>query len=999
MADKDNKTPKTSEESDKKMAAKQAALEKTYDLTKKLNDEYAAAVKLAGEQMGLINKLVEKKKELARHEGLQNKAVAQSRSIYKAISEDLARQEKSNRIAQNNLAANLRDERKQREIINQLQAKIGQGDLIGLSDKQVESLKEQLELEKGSMENTMSRRAALENLAQTQTNLVSSTKEEKAKIEKIVKQRKLAVKGTQEQIAANELAIKTAQEELNITQQLAAEKKEAADVEDGNNARAFGNSLLAEQSEHYTKLADLGKALATGGMAAYTAVLRAAWERFINLDKAAGEFRKTTGLITTQTKDIDKAVRQVNVDMQQFGVTLEAAYASAGELYKNLGTTALVTEALVADTAQMEANLGIASADSAKFVSMFGAMSKNATGTATGLIHASAALAEMGGVAPSEVMKDMAEASGATLSFLGKSPMQLMRASVEARRLGTTIKSIAESARGMLDYQSSINSELEASALLGQSVSFQESRLLAFQGKVVESRKAALKEISKAGDFTKLNVYQQEALAKAAGMSVDEVMKQQNQEKMLNAVRRTGTAEQKAQLAAYEKMSQKIADDEASAQKDLLARGNDMVKQQMRQSEMNKLSNAFAAIWVSITDILVPIVNVVLPKFVTFFGVIAEGVSKVSSFLNKADEPLASWGGALAFAVKWAIGLGVAVLAAIVAFKGLSTAIRATKAVSAIGGDVMGSVLGKGVGKKGGGLAKSVLGKAGKGIGGISKSISGATKSVGTGFEGFAKSIAKGIGHFGKPNVLFGVLAMIGMAAALWILGKALQEFSGLSWKTLAIAGVAIVGLGLAAAGLGYISPFVVAGAWALGILGLAMIAFAVAAFIAAKAMVIMAPTIKELVQPLAQLALVSPGLFVAASGIAAVSAAMVALGGGSAIGSLLGGDGMIDKMIALGSVGPKLLKTASAMERIAVALVKIQNIKEIPSLSAIAEISAKAAPADEEPKAVGTKDGTGNIQDVVQKLDELIGLLKAGAIAVNMDGKKVSSAMATMGT
>ena len=242
---------------------------------------------------------------------------------------------------------------------------------------------------------------------------------------------------------------------------------------------------------------------------------------------------------------------------------------------------------------------------------------------------------------------------------------------------------------------------------------------------------------------------------------------------------------------------------------------------------------------------------------------------------------------------------------------------------------------------------------------------------------------------------------MAGMAASLWILGKALKEFAGVDWPTLAKAGVAIGVLALGAWILGSpaVFPFVMLGALALGALGLALIPFAVAALIAAKAMTSMAPAIKEMVPPLAQLALVSPGLFLAAYGIAAVAAAMVALGGVPAIGSLLGGDGMIDKMIALGSVGPKLLKTASAMERIAVALVKIQNIKEIPSLSAIAEISAKAAPADEEPKAVGTKDGTGNIQDVVQKLDELIGLLKAGAIAVNMDGKKVSSAMATMGT
>jgi len=110
----------------------------------------------------------------------------------------------------------------------------------------------------------------------------------------------------------------------------------------------------------------------------------------------------------------------------------------------------------------------------------------------------------------------------------------------------------------------------------------------------------------------------------------------------------------------------------------------------------------------------------------------------------------------------------------------------------------------------GGGKGK---GKAGNAVGGL---LSGVGKGVGNILEG----IAKGLSALGSPKVLLGVVALAGIASALWITGKAVQQFVGLDWKTLAQAGVALVGLGLAGAAAGLAAPLIALGAGALGLMG-----------------------------------------------------------------------------------------------------------------------------------------------------------------------------------
>ena len=141
------------------------------------------------------------------------------------------------------------------------------------------------------------------------------------------------------------------------------------------------------------------------------------------------------------------------------------------------------------------------------------------------LIEGASQLAVANKVAPTQVLKDIAASTENIAIFTKDSGENLFKAAVQARAFGVNIDSIAKSARGMLDFETSINDEIEASVLLGKQLNLQKARELALDKDLTGFQKEIKNQLSGIGDFTALNVFQQESLAKALGMSVEEVAK------------------------------------------------------------------------------------------------------------------------------------------------------------------------------------------------------------------------------------------------------------------------------------------------------------------------------------------------------------------------------------------------------------------------------------------------------------------------------------------
>lgn len=260
----------------------------------------------------------------------------------------------------------------------------------------------------------------------------------------------------------------------------------------------------------------------------------------------------------------------------------------------------------------------------------------------------------------------------------------------------------------------------------------------------------------------------------------------------------------------------------------------------------------------------------------------------------------------------------------------------------------------------GSGIA-SLLTNLGKGLGGLGKGLGdflkGIGKGAGAGLQAIFTGLGKGIATLGNPKVLLGSLALGIISGAVFIAGKAFQQFQGLEWETIGMGLTAIAGIGVIAGVAGAFAPALLAGAFAIGAIGLALQFFPVdtlQAFgnilntVVNTVMVGMPPIITAVADALAKLVEVgakgfdtimnsvgtllerlskldAANLAASALAITGVGVALAGLGAGSVIGgignffgSLFGGGDPFDRLLKVADAAVKFDGLTSRLSSLA---------------------------------------------------------------------------------
>ena len=164
-------------------------------------------------------------------------------------------------------------------------------------------------------------------------------------------------------------------------------------------------------------------------------------------------------------------------------------------------------------------------------------------------------------VAHGVIMQDVLNASADVSMSLGGSAPKIAAAAAAARKLGLDLTKVNQIADGLLDFESSIESELEAQLLTGKNINLNKARELALNNDLEGVANELAKNGASAAEFAKMNRIQQEGMAKALGMSREEMGKmlinqegQKNLSKEQRAAMRGVTLEQLEQMEASESL-------------------------------------------------------------------------------------------------------------------------------------------------------------------------------------------------------------------------------------------------------------------------------------------------------------------------------------------------------------------------------------------------------------------------------------------------------------
>jgi hypothetical protein len=379
----------------------------------------------------------------------------------------------------------------------------------------------------------------------------------------------------------------------------------------------------------------LGDTLKTAGKGAVAfvllaAVVTAAVASFTALDTAAKDFRTETGLTNTQMEGIKSDANQIVGEFGNLGVEAKNVFDTVSALKSEFSDTVDFSKETVAALTVMNANFGVAAKDSAKVQSIMEQVGGLSAETAASVGLQAVKMAQVAGVAPAKVMADIAENAEAASTFFKGDITALTKNAIQARRMGSSLKEQVALSEKLLDFESGIEEELVAATFVSGQFNLSRARALAFEGKTAEAAEETLKQIQRSGDFRKKDYFTQQQLAKASGMTVEEINKQ------LNVQEKLASLSEEQKKAAEDAISKGLDITDINA--DQLAQETEkFATQQAQQGVLEQLQNQFTGIAATLGSILVPLLESIIPivgLIVTPFQWMATGLQVITDNLG-----------------------------------------------------------------------------------------------------------------------------------------------------------------------------------------------------------------------------------------------------------------------------------------------------------------------------------------------------------------------------
>lgn len=332
---------------------------------------------------------------------------------------------------------------------------------------------------------------------------------------------------------------------------------------------------------------------------------------FTSIEDAAFEVRKNLGLIGKEGDRFKTIITDVYVRFANLGVTTETVGKTINSIANGLGSSLLITQEMVENFSIIETSLGIASEQSVKVARTFAGISKSSSMSQSSMIGFVKELSRAAGTSFVRVMEDLSNlGESVRLTFRGTS-VQLIKSTVEARRLGLSISDVGVAAEKLLDFQESITAEIEASVMLGRNISFNDARVLAYRGDILGATKQILDTVEKTADLNQLDYFTLKAIAASTGLTVDKLQESLQIRKDLRLVEAMGTEEARKLTSEYKSlnnMSESFAKSEGERAIENLKNVNNLALQKQLQTELNglilQLGQAFLPVLQSLASVL-----------------------------------------------------------------------------------------------------------------------------------------------------------------------------------------------------------------------------------------------------------------------------------------------------------------------------------------------------------------------------------------------------------
>lgn len=241
--------------------------------------------------------------------------------------------------------------------------------------------------------------------------------------------------------------------------------------------------------------------------------------------KKVTETRREFGLSAVEAIKLEASFKAMSLLDPASGLTSDDIKRGYQASTLILGATRDEALSLSKAIASAAAATGMSEDGFARQLSLMEAISGQSKDALINQLEANAALIEQAGLNPGDVMKDMSDNMENFAGFAKDGTGNILKAAMAAKKLGLNMSNVNSASKSLLDFESSIEKQMEASMLLGREINLDKARQLSLSGDQEGMMAAIVEQVGGEAEFNRMNVIQREALADAVGQSVEDLSK------------------------------------------------------------------------------------------------------------------------------------------------------------------------------------------------------------------------------------------------------------------------------------------------------------------------------------------------------------------------------------------------------------------------------------------------------------------------------------------
>lgn len=358
-------------------------------------------------------------------------------------------------------------------------------------------------------------------------------------------------------------------------------------------------------------------------------------KKALGVDQQVADLSREMGIANSEAKEMVTNFNNMSTMSGNLNINTKSLIEAQKQLAESIGMTAEYSAKMLQDQIHLTKYMGMSGEEAANFQKMSAAsgmsvrdMQTEVAATVGGFNELTGASIDFAGV-----MRDISNLSLEMQSRFQGNVKEMALAVTQAKALGITLQESSDAAQNLLNMESSLKAEMKARVLTGVNINnnaIREAQLRGDQSKVLELQAKQMKEI---GDISNKLPHEQKAIAEAMGMSVDQMLKMNQQQMVMNKL----GVKNLDNVSKEQLMSAGLSDEKA---KQMILDREKQSQQEKMSAAMDKMNAALAEAGAIILPVVGYLVDLILPTIIKSFKMVGAIFKLLRGFITLFTDPI-----------------------------------------------------------------------------------------------------------------------------------------------------------------------------------------------------------------------------------------------------------------------------------------------------------------------------------------------------------------------